>query len=80
MTPDEENRPRSAVRFALAVTAAWHRGERHLMAREMSRAAEAIVEAGRARVAVPRLPSVVEFCGNELKICGNTFGILRPSI
>jgi hypothetical protein len=31
------------------------------------------------RVAVPRLSSVVEFCGNELKICGNKFGIV-PSI
>jgi adenylate cyclase len=42
--------------------------------------ASAVDAARCAAEAVPRLPSVVEFCGKELKICGNTFGIVRPSI
>jgi hypothetical protein len=46
MTPDEENRPDQPNSVPLAVMTAWHSGERHMMAREMPRAAAAIVEAG----------------------------------
>jgi len=49
MTPDEENRQPNSVR--LAVMTAWHSGERHMMARKMSRVAAAIVEAGWAQAA-----------------------------
>ena len=52
-----------------------------MMAPKMSRVAAAIVEAGWApELRLSRLPSVVEFCGDELTICGNTNGLVRPSI
>jgi hypothetical protein len=70
MTPDEENRPDQPNSVRLAVMTAWHSGAAH--DGKMSRAAAAVVGADGPRAAVPRLPSVVEFCGNELKICGNT--------
>ena len=75
MTPDEENRQPNSVR--LAVMTAWHSGERHMMAPKMSRVAAAISRAGWApELRLPRLLSVVEFCGNELTICRNTFGLV----
>jgi hypothetical protein len=80
MTPDEGNRPDQPNSVRLAVMTAWHSGERQMMAREMRARRRRLSALDGPRAAVPRLPSVVEFCGNELTICRNTFGLVRPSI